>query len=1344
MLSPSANWIAAALKGTTEPRFLVHVFTATATSVGMLTGTSSVLTYPASVMSVSSWRRTLDPVKRSVNTNTCKVALVNDLLTSGLVTDYPLRGTRCEIYLGFADLAEVDFIEYFAGYIRDVIPEPTQVTIDVIEATTKLDNPVSGSWVNLHPNEVIVDILEKADLTSDLIDSAALAYDVDTTRSHHVVDRGAIINGTERGVVKPVKARTLIDSLAVLTNGALFVDETGAVTYTVLDTSSSDADWTTDDIVELEVISLYDDTYNQIKVTCHPFEVGHVDGESGVLTDRSLEYVQDDTDAQARQQYSASGATTNSILAATFDAPWIAGAFNSLLDFDVANGDTVLLNCMGAPGYACSGMRWPGFPSGSQPANSAASASRLVYLQIDDEIVSFDQFTIDSDQSRVVTTYDRTGEFGRLFPFSRTEVPIVVTARVAERGALGTTEVAHTRVDYVCWFYDVTLAADMAQTRIERFANGAPRVRVKTGLEQYAVQIGDVVTLTVDSSRFRSYNHSGLTTTTRFEVIGKSVDFDPPLITWDLCFAADTSPPSSAYTKTPVRTGGWLTWMQRALQSISRDDTIKKHVATGFGLTDDGGLLATIGHGVVSMGSINTSMNDDYQVTCTASKDNYISFDVRSSSLIIRPVTTGSGTPSNVDTTEVWLWMIECDGSDITDTTDIRDQTWIPDLTAVTDANLDDVDDGSTYKRVAGVDGSNQVTTTSIATDAVSAPKILASAVSAIKIASSAVTETKIGSSAVTEAKVGTSAITVNKIGSLAVSAAKIATGAVESAKIASAAVIEATIGTSAVTAGKIGSAAVTETKIGSSAVTEAKVGTSAITVNKIGSSAVTEAKVGTSAITVNKIGSSAVTEAKVGTSAITVNKIGSSAVTETKIDSSAVTEAKVGTSAITVNKIGALAVSAAKIASAAVEAAKIAVGAVIEAKLGTGAVTSDKVGAGAITEAKVGTGAVTTDKIGASAVTEAKVGTGAVTTDKIGASAVTESKVGTGAVTEDKIGADAVTTVKVADGQLGPIHNANNFTDYGNNLLVNGGFEQISRGVDEAPDGWWVIGSAPQEWGSAVDLETSVVKSGANAIVFYNDLFSQTPTVIRGPAIPCSQGDRFTISLDVYTTNTSKTFYVAAAEVTEPFSPSDSSVVATQVLYNTTLASASTWIRKVFFLKISNSATTHVRLHIGYNSATDPPSYFYVDRVRMIYSQTYFSCYRNGSQSIPDTTWTKVQINNELVDYGSDFDSSSNYRFTAPSDGLYSLSGQARVPLAAQGDVMAVAIYVNGASKHKGDLITNGASGSQSHSASVSCPVIYMDKDDYAELYVYQDTGGAKNLDSGADATYFQGYQIL
>jgi hypothetical protein len=56
-------------------------------------------------------------------------------------------------------------------------------------------------------------------------------------------------------------------------------------------------------------------------------------------------------------------------------------------------------------------------------------------------------------------------------------------------------------------------------------------------------------------------------------------------------------------------------------------------------------------------------------------------------------------------------------------------------LTSITTRSLDSITDGATYKKVTGVDGSNKVSSTSIAAQAVTGPSVATNAIAAVHLA---------------------------------------------------------------------------------------------------------------------------------------------------------------------------------------------------------------------------------------------------------------------------------------------------------------------------------------------------------------------------------------------------------------------------------------------------------------------------------------------------------------------------------------------------------------------------------------------------------------------------------
>ena len=136
------------------------------------------------------------------------------------------------------------------------------------------------------------------------------------------------------------------------------------------------------------------------------------------------------------------------------------------------------------------------------------------------------------------------------------------------------------------------------------------------------------------------------------------------------------------------------------------------------------------------------------------------------------------------------------------------------------------------------------------------------------------------------------------------------------------------------------------------------------------------------------------------------------------------------------------------------------------------------------------------------------------------------------------------------------------------------------------------------------------------------------------------------------------------------------------------------------------------------------------------------FSAYLSSStQSVTNSTWTKVQLNAEQFDTNNNFDSTTNYRFTPTVAGYYQFSLVVNCSYAGTTQKNnVISIYKNGSSNKQSYIQTDGTSIYGSPSLSV---IISMNgSTDYVEAYGYINGGTSPIFvgDTGALNTYFSG----
>ena len=141
------------------------------------------------------------------------------------------------------------------------------------------------------------------------------------------------------------------------------------------------------------------------------------------------------------------------------------------------------------------------------------------------------------------------------------------------------------------------------------------------------------------------------------------------------------------------------------------------------------------------------------------------------------------------------------------------------------------------------------------------------------------------------------------------------------------------------------------------------------------------------------------------------------------------------------------------------------------------------------------------------------------------------------------------------------------------------------------------------------------------------------------------------------------------------------------------------------------------------------------------------FSAYNNTSTTVAAGTggaygaWTKVAMQNKLFDTSSNFDNTTNYRFTAPIAGFYRFEAAFQVlvvnTVTAEG-----ALYKNGTG---GTLLKStpqaiNSSGGNNTIGNSLTALVQLSAGDYVEWYVRTNQSSTSNTTNTQDATYFEG----
>ena len=157
-------------------------------------------------------------------------------------------------------------------------------------------------------------------------------------------------------------------------------------------------------------------------------------------------------------------------------------------------------------------------------------------------------------------------------------------------------------------------------------------------------------------------------------------------------------------------------------------------------------------------------------------------------------------------------------------------------------------------------------------------------------------------------------------------------------------------------------------------------------------------------------------------------------------------------------------------------------------------------------------------------------------------------------------------------------------------------------------------------------------------------------------------------------------------------------------------------------------------------NGATEAPisSNWAFDHVNDIHGSKA-RAYRSGTQTVSDSTWTKVQLNAESYDVSAEFDSTTNYRFVADATGYYLVTGNVYFGTAVDTKYYSVGLRKQGA-EYSVCGFTAGAADAEIRHVS---DVIPLAAAEYVELWCYHRHGGDLAIQGGETLTYMTVHRL-
>jgi len=678
MLTLPTNFVAAFERADVRPRFWVEIDNGvtqwTAVS-GSMDPDSDLYAVPEGVVSVSSIGSELDPLTRIRDVSECVVTFEDAYLRPIIVANR-LRGKRISVKLGTAELSLADFVEYFSGSIEELQPDPSGETIQIavmdVFAILKNTTITHTVW-NKHPLEHIEAALVESDVAASLYDATSLdpSQPEYATISHYVVSKNANLNEPNSGAIAiPVPAFDIISELGQLLFGQLVVREDGKLRFVLYDPAASPvAHWGSDQILA--------DTFQQ---TEDPLDNLINQVQLSFWLDFDLKTVNtlflSDTASQSNYAYPG---TTGRVATWEYSTKWVNGWCHFIGDADglIQIADTTIEAEGGILHHFTGFNQWN---AGPQPAWAQVGPTRPAYLQLRDfdrrslkgqETVKCEQINFGPDFSHLSVEDLPSG--GGAQSFNPDRQPTNATFASLTRGFLATPQVWDR--DYSA-IWDITILYDLGVKILERFADGFYRVELETSFSEYAIQVGDVITLTWP--QFVGYNLDGLDSSFKWEVIDKEPDVyaDPPRIKWTLASIGANTPTVGVGTfdngtrsaKEGFGQANGATFTPYVLDQSAALNTR----SSDYSVTDSGGLTIDVTPGTASDGRGAIELLNGYTgIPVLASKDNYVYVDTRAGAVNIKSKTLGAAPPVT-QLTEAPIAKVVTDATSIVHIEDLR------------------------------------------------------------------------------------------------------------------------------------------------------------------------------------------------------------------------------------------------------------------------------------------------------------------------------------------------------------------------------------------------------------------------------------------------------------------------------------------------------------------------------------------------------------------------------------------------------------------------------------------------------------------------------------------------
>lgn len=685
VLALNDNFKRAFTHGNAEARFHVTIDT----GVDLITATDGLVDDPSSfsvggvdtggIVLVTPLAQEISPLSRRIQTNAVFVTCQDKWIRPYLVNNR-VKGQKVTIKLGAKSIAFADYVNYFVGIIDNVKPtgDGQTVVVTCLDLTSSIKSrDVVGYWNQIHPLDVIVELLGKGGIPSSQID--LVSFDPATAANapvgHFVVGRSEVVGWGQDGTIRdPSNPIDLINELLVMMNGSLVIQEDGQIAFKIFDAAAATvADWTDQHIDDFEQEDLDSNVINRVLVSFLGFPKEYSTtvistSDSGAVTHQPVTktaqgFQLDETASQTAFEHP--DASDGGVYEARIPMPWVNGMFYFDEDNPFQPADGVIR--MNLAGQSICGFRE--FDAGPQPTEAVIGGARPAHFYIQGEILEVTSIANLAFQDSDYNQRDPALDFGSQF-VQVTNLGGLYDLTVT-RAAFGSVAAA---LDIIGAFsdyaIDITIPLYAAQRILERFAFGAFTVNLSTSLAEFDKQLLDLVTL--DNRNFVGFGFDGIVAASgKWEIVSKVVEKDanPPRIAWRVMFVPTQVLTVAARSWLATHRGDFadLSVGEQSLSAVSQ-----AFISDGLDINASGGLNATIDRGTVKDATKVSRNEDTLTKALAANSDTYFWMDTTTGQIETKTVANAAPAPVRTKN-QAFIGKVITDGASVTSVVQNKD-----------------------------------------------------------------------------------------------------------------------------------------------------------------------------------------------------------------------------------------------------------------------------------------------------------------------------------------------------------------------------------------------------------------------------------------------------------------------------------------------------------------------------------------------------------------------------------------------------------------------------------------------------------------------------------------------